>query len=40
MVYSLSLIRKLKLLKWDDVESQIIIFVVRVESVKWKIARD
>ena len=40
MVYSLSLIRKLKLLKWDDVESQIIKFLVRVESVKWKFARD
>ena len=40
MVYLLSLIRKLKLLKWDDVESQILIFLVRVESVKWKIARD
>ena len=40
MVYSLSPIRKLKLLKWDDVESQIILFLVRVESVKWKIARD
>ena len=40
MVYSLSLIRKLKLLKWDDVESQILIFLVRVESVKWKFARD
>ena len=40
MGYSLAPMKKLKLLKWADDESQFSLFLHRVEFVKWKFACD